>query len=140
MVKKHILVCPICGYSTSPSNGLQFCPKDGSCLRPTKPSSIEKSRSLSPFEIGWGRMRESLRQAKIFPTIKGQAKFTTKFLQPGIIEVTPLSTSKPRPITKHHFKTVYKHWNKTMSYLTTDYTRITKHSVYLLRLFHEFFE
>jgi hypothetical protein len=108
-------------------------------LRPKVLGQVAGS-DTSAFETGWERMREGLRQPQTFKTIKQSAVFKAKFIPPATVEVTPLSTGKPRPITKTHLRNVYQRWINGKSLTTTRYTKITKHSVYILILLTTYFQ
>jgi len=89
------------------------------------------------FEKSRKKMEAGLKKPKIFDTIGGKKKFTIQCVH-GKITFLP-GPHEGCTISKSEFKKVHKRFVKKRSWKTTDYSDMTVHASYYLRLLKEYF-
>jgi len=90
------------------------------------------------FEEGWSNMIADLKESKskTYDTIGGRKKFTIRCSDSKIIFESPY---KSCIISELEMRKVYNRLVEKRSWKTNDYTDITVHASYFLRLLKEYF-
>jgi len=93
-------------------------------------------KNVLNFEEGWNKMISDLKEPKTFDTIGGRKKFTIRCTNGKIVFLSPYEGCT---ISKSEMRKVYQRFMEIKGWKTSDYTSITVHASYFLRLLREYF-
>jgi hypothetical protein len=92
--------------------------------------------TLLDFKEGWSKVIADLKEPKTFSTIGERTKFTIYCADNKIIFQSPYEGCI---ISESELRKVHKRFIEKRSWKTSDYTDITVHASYFLRLLKEYF-